>query len=37
MIPHTAFKAVCTAPSAQAGVHETSSPARKIPLCPASC
>ena len=30
-IPQTAFNAVCTAPSTQAGVHEMSSPARKMP------
>ena len=31
MIPHTAFSAVWIAPSAQAGVHEMPSPARKMP------
>ena len=30
-IPQTAFNAVCTAPSTHAGVHEMSSPARKMP------
>jgi hypothetical protein len=35
MMPHTALSEVCTAPSTQAGVHDTSSPAMKIPRCSA--